>query len=190
MNLCFHGLLGKNSYKLRKKCPYSELFWSAVFPHFLAFRLNTLSVVSSMRENADQNNSKYGHFLRSHKLTHTNAISNGFFQKFISCIASFYSISIQSYSWAPFTQLCFAKYEWWVLLVLQFSYISAIFNSIFWWSSNFFHHMIKEEFYAVVAFFKNNLSLCKKLFSHADHHQLINEYIWDNAFAFYQIWIA
>ena len=24
-----------------KKCPYSELFWSAFFPHFPAFRLNT-----------------------------------------------------------------------------------------------------------------------------------------------------
>ena len=47
---------------LRKKCPYSELFWSAFFPHFLAFRLNTLSVFSPMRENADQNNSEYGTF--------------------------------------------------------------------------------------------------------------------------------
>ena len=26
---------------LRKKYPYSELFWSAFFPHFPAFRLNT-----------------------------------------------------------------------------------------------------------------------------------------------------
>ena len=26
---------------LRKKCPYSELFWSAFFPHFHSFRLNT-----------------------------------------------------------------------------------------------------------------------------------------------------
>ena len=90
--------VGYSCLALRKKCPCSELFWSAFFPHFLAFRLNTLSVFSPMRENADQNNSEYGHFLRSHKLTHTNAISNGFFQKFISCIASFYSISIQSYS--------------------------------------------------------------------------------------------
>ena len=24
----------------RKKCPYSELFWSAFFPHFPAFGLN------------------------------------------------------------------------------------------------------------------------------------------------------
>ena len=26
---------------LRKKCPYFELFWSAFFPHFPAFGLNT-----------------------------------------------------------------------------------------------------------------------------------------------------
>ena len=32
-------------------------------PYFPAFGLNTYSV--QMRENADQNNSKYGHFLRS-----------------------------------------------------------------------------------------------------------------------------
>ena len=30
---CFHAL--------RKKCPYSELFWSAFFPNFPAFGLNT-----------------------------------------------------------------------------------------------------------------------------------------------------
>ena len=35
---------------LHKKCPYSELFWS---------------VFSCIRENTDQNNSEYGHFLRS-----------------------------------------------------------------------------------------------------------------------------
>ena len=28
-------------YALRKKCPYSELFWSAFFPNFPAFGLNT-----------------------------------------------------------------------------------------------------------------------------------------------------
>ena len=99
MNLCFHGLLGNNSYKLCKKCPYSELFWSAFFPHFLAFRLNTLSVFSPMRENADQNNSEYGHFLRSRKLTHTNAISNGFFQKLFRALLAFtaflYRVSLE-----------------------------------------------------------------------------------------------
>ena len=56
----------------RKKCLYSELFWSAFFPHFLAFdwiRRDTwyLSLFSpnaeKCRKNADQNNSEYGHFL-------------------------------------------------------------------------------------------------------------------------------
>ena len=42
---------------LRKKCPYSELFWS----HFPAFGLNSVR----MRENVDRNNSEYGHFSRS-----------------------------------------------------------------------------------------------------------------------------
>ena len=66
---------------LRKKCPYSEFLWSAFFPHFPAFGLNTeylsvfrlnteyLSVFSpnagKCGENADQKNSEYGHFLCS-----------------------------------------------------------------------------------------------------------------------------
>ena len=60
---------------LRKKCPCSELFWSAFFPHFPAFGLNTerYGVFSPNAEkcgkNADQNNSEYGHFLRSVQLT-------------------------------------------------------------------------------------------------------------------------
>ena len=49
---------------LRTKCPYSELFWSAFFPHFPAFRLNTPNA-GTCGKNADQNNSEYGHFLRS-----------------------------------------------------------------------------------------------------------------------------
>ena len=53
----------------RKKCPYSGLFWSAFFPHFPAFGLNTpyLSAfrpnAGKCRKNGDQNNSEYGHFL-------------------------------------------------------------------------------------------------------------------------------
>ena len=46
---------------LCKKCPYSELFWSGEI-----LRISLYSVW--MRENADQNNSKYGHFLRSASL--------------------------------------------------------------------------------------------------------------------------
>ena len=58
----FHGTL-----TLRKKCPYSELFWSA----FSSIRteygeIRSISPYSvRMRENADQNNSEYVHFSRS-----------------------------------------------------------------------------------------------------------------------------
>ena len=52
------------SISLRKKCSYWELFWSAFF------RIRTeYGEIRSIREifgkNADQNNSEYGHFLRS-----------------------------------------------------------------------------------------------------------------------------
>ena len=59
---------------LRKKCPFSELFLSAFFPHFPAFGLNTerYFISSVFRLNAgkcgkkaDQNNSEYRHFLNS-----------------------------------------------------------------------------------------------------------------------------
>ena len=56
---------------LSKKCPYSELFWSAFFSDFPAFGLNT-EYLSGFSPNAgkhgkkaDQNNSEYGLFLRS-----------------------------------------------------------------------------------------------------------------------------
>ena len=56
---------------LRKKCPYSELFWSSFFPHFPAFGLNTerygvsLRIQSKCGKNKDQNNSEYRLFVRS-----------------------------------------------------------------------------------------------------------------------------
>ena len=56
---------------LRKKCPYSKLFWSAFSPHFPAFGLNaeryrlSLRIQSECGKNADQNNSEYELFLRS-----------------------------------------------------------------------------------------------------------------------------
>ena len=60
---------------LREKCPYSELFW------FLFSRIWTeyekivcISPYSvRMRENANQNSSKYGHFLRSMPEWHRRA---------------------------------------------------------------------------------------------------------------------
>ena len=52
---------------MRKKCPYLKLFWSA-FSRFRTeygeiLRISLYSV--RMLENADQNNSEYGHFLYS-----------------------------------------------------------------------------------------------------------------------------
>ena len=52
---------------LRKKCPYSELFWS-VFSRIRTEygEIRSISLYSvQIRENADQNNSDYGHFSRS-----------------------------------------------------------------------------------------------------------------------------
>ena len=54
---------------LRKKCSYSDLFWSAFFrirtEYREIIRISPYSV--QIRENADQNNSEYGHFLHSAK---------------------------------------------------------------------------------------------------------------------------
>ena len=54
---------------MRKKCPYSELFWS-VFSRIRTEygEMRSISPYSvRMGENTDQNNSEYGHFLRSVK---------------------------------------------------------------------------------------------------------------------------
>ena len=52
---------------LREKCPFSKLFWSA-FSRILTEYEEILCISPysvHMRENADQNNSKYGHLLLS-----------------------------------------------------------------------------------------------------------------------------
>ena len=56
---------------LRKRCPYSELFWST-FSHIWneygeILRYSPYSV--RMPENANQNNSEYGHYLHSEALS-------------------------------------------------------------------------------------------------------------------------
>ena len=52
---------------MREKSPYSELFWS-VFSR-IRTQYREIPLISPfsvrMRENTDQNNSEYGHFLRS-----------------------------------------------------------------------------------------------------------------------------
>ena len=59
-----------STYTLRKKCPYSEVFWSAFsriqteYGEIQSFSPNSVQI----RENAEQNNSEYGHFLGSERL--------------------------------------------------------------------------------------------------------------------------
>ena len=52
---------------LRKKCPYSELFWPAFSRIQTEYgEIRSISPYSvRMRQNADQNNPEYGHFLRN-----------------------------------------------------------------------------------------------------------------------------
>ena len=54
---------------LHKKCPYSKLFWCAFSRIQNEYgEIQSISPYSvRMREIADQNNSAYGHFLRSAK---------------------------------------------------------------------------------------------------------------------------
>ena len=52
---------------LRKKYPYLELFWPVFSGIRTEYReiLRISPVSVQMQENADKNNSEYGHFLRS-----------------------------------------------------------------------------------------------------------------------------
>ena len=52
---------------LRKKCTYSELFWSVFSRNQTEYGeiLRISPYLARMRENKDQNNSEYGHFTRS-----------------------------------------------------------------------------------------------------------------------------
>ena len=59
MSSTFEGDFFENT--LREKCPHLELFWSA----FSRIWTEYGEICRQMRENVDQNNSEYGHFLRS-----------------------------------------------------------------------------------------------------------------------------
>ena len=63
----FHSCSDNWSVRLREKCPYSELFWSAFSRIRIEYgEILLISPYSvGMQENADQNNSEYGHFLYS-----------------------------------------------------------------------------------------------------------------------------
>ena len=59
------GSLQRNT--LRKKYPYTELFWSVFFRIWTEYGKVRIILPYSvrMRENTEQNNSEYGHFSRS-----------------------------------------------------------------------------------------------------------------------------
>ena len=67
----------------RKKCPCSELFWSAFFPHSDRIRRDTrylpIFILNARKcgKNCDQNNSKYEPFLRSKMLHQSSAYYAG-----------------------------------------------------------------------------------------------------------------
>ena len=62
-----HPPFQKEGLTLRKKCLYSELFWSAFFRIRTEYgEVRSISPYSvRMRQNADQNNSEYRRFSRS-----------------------------------------------------------------------------------------------------------------------------
>ena len=70
------NMINKRNVKhvLCEKCSYSELFWS----EFSRSQTEYGQMQSiRMRENADQNNSEYGHFLRSDALDYSDDCSPG-----------------------------------------------------------------------------------------------------------------
>ena len=69
-------------YSQRVKCPYSELFWSVFSSIRITYgEVQSISLNSvRMRENTDENNSKYGHLSRSDcfffvKFSHTGTMN-------------------------------------------------------------------------------------------------------------------
>ena len=56
---------------LRKKCPYSEFFWSVFSPIQTKYGevWNIFPYSVRMRENTDKRNLEYGHFSRSVRIT-------------------------------------------------------------------------------------------------------------------------
>ena len=67
VSVCIFSNLKFCSQPLRKKTPYSELIWSAFSRIQTEYgEIRSISQYSArMPENADHNNSKYGHFSRS-----------------------------------------------------------------------------------------------------------------------------
>ena len=68
-------------YRLRKRYPYLELFWSLFSRIRTEYgEIQSISMYSvQTRENTDQNNSEYGHFLRSDRIFFFNKIFQNLF---------------------------------------------------------------------------------------------------------------
>ena len=81
---------------LPEKCSYSELLWSAFSRIWTEcgeiLRISPYSV--RMRENADQNNSEYGHF--SHKVVDMYILRYAY--TIDTCILRYFSEQIRSFS--------------------------------------------------------------------------------------------
>ena len=76
----FSKYLCQKLHTLRKKCPYSELFWfvfSRIWIAYVEILLNCQYSVR-MRENTNQNNSEYGHFTRSDRLNKHIVLNTGY----------------------------------------------------------------------------------------------------------------
>ena len=70
---------------LCEKCPYSEISWSVISriraEYGETLRISPYSVW--MRENADQNNFEYGHFLRSLAMNNSWSVQSRAFQRLV-----------------------------------------------------------------------------------------------------------
>ena len=84
MKICHHSLT-----ILRKKCPYSELFWST---------FSRIQIEFQMRENTDHSNSEYGHFSRHASLKYSSSTKltflTFFLEQFSNALKDFFSWSI------------------------------------------------------------------------------------------------
>ena len=69
-------------------------------PHFPAFGLNTETPYSvQMRENADQNNFDYGHFLRGKDYDKDSVINQFYTHVSIYCNVFLYSFEVKTEDW-------------------------------------------------------------------------------------------
>ena len=113
---------------LRKKCPYSKLFWFE-FPsirteHGKILHISPYSL--RMQKNVDQNNAEYGHFLRSdshYKVQPIQADHNilRFALSFQICLSIFYFIRINQRPWTWWNGF-FISSSFWNIIYMHLNY--------------------------------------------------------------------